>query len=437
MNAFRKLEPELQRNLIIFFCASLCFWGGLAGMIPNLALYVGSFGASNQEIGWVMASFAVGLLFFRPRMARLTDQVGRKPALLTGVLVIAIAPALYLAVGLLPQTIWVLPILGWQIKSVTVLLGLVRMFHGLSVAAFSTAYTAAVADLAPPQHRGELISTMSLASPVGMALGPALGGYLSGSFVLAFLTMTGMGSIGTLCVLSAKEPARVDTLQLEQTEGTAVQKSIRPENTPFWSLLLTPPIRIPALILLMVGIAFGSLVTFVPLYVQDQGWAFNIGLIYTASAIASFSIRTLTGRASDRLGRGRFISLGIFCYTLSMFTLWLSDTPETLLLAGLFQGAGSGTTIPIIAALMADRSQPNQRGLTFGLCMTGFDLGIALAGPLMGSIADYTGSYAIVFAIAGLMTSLGLIIFITTSSKDIAHSIRFALNGGRDVYAIK
>ncbi|EDX87398.1 transporter, major facilitator family [Synechococcus sp. PCC 7335] len=436
MNVFRKLEPELQRNLIIFFCASLCFWGGLAGMIPNLALYIGSFGASNQEIGWVMASFAVGLLFFRPRMARLTDQVGRKPALLTGVLVIAIAPVLYLAVGQLPQGVWTLPVLGWQIKSITVLLGLVRMFHGLSIAAFSTAYTAAVADLAPPQHRGELISTMSLANPVGLALGPALGGYLSGSFTLAFLTMTGMGSIGVLCVLSAKEPSR-EVLDSAIPAKSTTNRDEASRASPFWSLLLTPPIRVPALILLMVGISFGSIVTFMPLYVQSQGWRFNIGLIYTASAIASFSIRAFTGSASDRLGRGRFISLGILCYSLSTFTLWLSSGTQTLLLAGLLQGAGSGTTIPIIAALMADRSLPNQRGLTFGLCMTGFDLGIALAGPLMGRVADYTGSYAVVFAIASSMTLLGLIIFITTSSKDVSHSIRFALNGGRDVYAIK
>ncbi len=413
-------------------------------MIPNLALYVGSFGASNQEIGWVMASFAVGLLVFRPWMARLSDRVGRKPALLTGVVVIAIAPILYLAVGLLPQTVWALPGLGWQIKSATILLALVRMFHGLSIAAFSTAYTAAVADLAPPQHRGELISTMSLANPVGLALGPALGGYLSGSFTLAFLTMTGMGAAGTLCVLAAKEPARVKDSAPEDSPPTNKPRPSKEKATTekakrplFWSLLLTPPIRVPALILFMVGISFGSLVTFLPLYVQSQGWAFNIGLIYTASAIASFSTRAFTGGASDRLGRGRFISLGIFFYSLSMFTLWLSNSPEILLLAGIFQGIGSGTTIPIIAALMTDRSLPNQRGLTFGLCLTGFDLGIALAGPLMGQIADYTGSYALVFAISGFMTFIGLIIFITTSSKDIPHSVRFALDGGRDVYAIK
>jgi hypothetical protein len=42
-----------------------------------------------------------------------------------------------------------------------------------------------------------------------------------------------------------------------------------------------------------------------------------------------------------------------------------------------------------------------------------------------------------VFALAGVMTLLGLLIFITYSSKDLPHSIRFALNGGRDVYAIK
>ena len=86
---------------------------------------------------------------------------------------------------------------------------------------------------------------------------------------------------------------------------------------------------------------------------------------------------------------------------------------------------------------MTDRSQPHERGLTFGLCLTGFDLGIALAGPLMGRIVDATGSYALVFGFAGMMTFLGLIIFITTSSKDIPHSVKFALNDGRDVYAVK
>ncbi|MEL6776859.1 MAG: MFS transporter [Cyanobacteria bacterium J06597_16] len=458
MRLFLNLEASLRRNLIIFFGASLCFWGGLAGMLPNLALYIRSFGASNQEVGWVMASFAVGLLGFRPKMSRLTDTRGRKPALLIGVVVIALAPILYLDIMLVPQVTFTLPGLGWDIKLAVLLLALVRAFHGLSVAAFATAYTAAVADMAPPKNRGELISFMSLAGPTGMAMGPALGGYFKDSFALAFLAMTAIGTLGTLLVLISKEPPRpaldrpkADVKVAQRTESTAqpmltqtapsddTQKptKVAKKQPLFWSLMFAAPIRIPALMLFMVGTAFGAMVTFVPLYVEKMAWDINIGLIFTVSAIASFSIRTFSGTASDQLGRGRFISLGLTFYTLSMLTLYFANGPEMLLLAGAFQGAGSGTTIPIIAALMTDRSRPGERGLTFGLCLTGFDLGIALAGPIMGQIADLSGSYSLVFALAGIMTALGLAIFITTSSKDLPHSVQFALNGGRDVYAIK
>ncbi|MGB3297356.1 MAG: MFS transporter [Phormidesmis sp.] len=446
MRLFLTFEPALRRNLIIFFGASLCFWGGLSGILPNLTLYIKSFGASNQEVGWVMASFAVGLLVFRPKMSRFTDQQGRKPALLLGVSVIALAPMLYLAVGRVPPATLSLPILlpmgGWSVSSSVLLLALVRAFHGLSIAAFATAYSAAVADMAPPQHRGELISFMSLAGPTGMAMGPALGGYLSESFTLAFLTMTGMGTVGVLCVLMSKEPAKpvVDSpVGFHIDSGQSLESVAKPPaKAPFfWSQLFAPAIRIPALMLLMVGTAFGSMVTFMPLYVEKMGWDINIGLVFTSSAIASFCIRTFTGTASDRLGRGRFISLGLMFYTLSMGVMWLSSSPQMLLLAGILQGAGSGTTIPIIAALMTDRSRPGDRGLTFGLCLTGFDLGIALAGPVMGRVADISGSSSLIFALAGSMTLLGLMIFITHSSKDLSHSIRFALNGGRDVYAIE
>ena len=245
--------------------------------------------------------------------------------------------------------------------------------------------------------------------------------------------MTALGIIGTLCVLIAREPPRaaVDRQNIEASKDIPQRKRFA-----FWRMLFTAPIRIPALILFMVGTAFGTMVAFVPLHVRDMGIVVNIGLIYTVREIASFSIRAIAGKASDQMGRGRFISMGLVFYTLAMLTLGVSTSAPMLLLAGAFQGAGSGTLIPIIAALMTDRSRPHERGITFGLCLTGFDLGIALAGPVMGRIADFS-SYAAVFFLASIMTLTGLIIFITTSSKDLSHSVRFSLNGGRDVYAVK
>ncbi|MEO0455645.1 MAG: MFS transporter [Cyanobacteria bacterium P01_A01_bin.114] len=427
MSVFSSFSPALRRNLAVLFMAGLCFWAGLAGLLPSLPLYIETFGANGQQIGFVMASFGVGLLAARPMMARLTDQRGRKPVMMIGLGAIAAAPLSYLLIQFLPTMVWDGAVLGQplSVSSPVVLLMVFRAFHGLSIAAFVTAYSALVADLAPPENRGELIGYMSLVNPIGMALGPALGGYLYdlSGFTAVFLVMSAVGTLGFMGVLSSREPDPV----LGQTVATA--------NRKFWALLWTPPIRIPALMLLLVGLAFGSLATFIPLYARESHLDVNVGLIYTASAMASFAVRLPAGKASDRFGRGRFISIGLIFYTVSMAVLWLAHSVPMVLLAGALQGAGGGTLIPMVAALMADRSAPGERGLMFGLCLTGFDVGISLSGPLMGWVADLS-SYRDIFALAGAMTLLGLIIFITTSSKDLAHSMRFALGRGRDVYAI-
>lgn len=189
------------------------------------------------------------------------------------------------------------------------------------------------------------------------------------------------------------------------------------------------------MILFLVGLAFGTLSTFTPLYIREVGLDLSfVGLIYTASAIASFGVRLLSGRASDRYGRGRFISTSLLLYSLAMVILWSAHSGPIFLLGGLVQGTAAGMLIPMIAALMADRSGANERGRIFGLCMVGFDLGIALAGPVLGTLADTIG-YRGVFGLSALMTALGFVIFVTSSSKDLPHSLRFSLSHGRDVYA--
>ena len=436
MSIFARFDPALRWNLVTLFVAGLCFWAGLAGLLPALPLYIEEFGGSGQQVGMVMACFGLGLLATRPTMARLTDERGRKPALVIGIIAIAMAPLSYLVVQYLPTYTWAFNLFNqsWIIESPIVLMMIFRGFHGVSIAAFVTGYSALVADLAPPDQRGELIGYMSLVNPIGMALGPALGGYLLGgfSFSLVFLAMAGIGAVGLFCSISVYEPERL----LPPVASAASRSTESSEKPRFWSLLWLPAIRIPALILLLVGIAFGSLATFIPLYARENELVLNVGLIYAASAIASFTIRVLVGKASDRLGRGRFISLGLVFYTLSMVLLWVAQGVPWVLLAGVVQGIGGGMLIPMVAALMADRSTTHDRGLMFGLCLTGFDIGISLSGPIMGWFADVT-SYRDIFGVAAMMTALGLLIFMTTSSKDLGHSLRFALSGGKDVYAIE
>ncbi|MEB3268096.1 MAG: MFS transporter [Leptolyngbya sp.] len=429
MTVFAQFSPALRWNLAILFVAGLCFWAGLAGLLPTLPLFIETLGATGQQIGMVMASFAIGLLAARPWLSRLADERGRKVVLLIGISAIAIAPFLYLWASALPPWTWTWT---WGDRRLTVngllmVLMVFRAFHGLSIAAFVVAYSALVIDISPPGQRGEMLGYMSLVNPIGMALGPALGGFLLAwsNFLVAFLAMGLVGLAGLLCVTQIQEPPR-----------PPIDRTRPPANPMFWRLLWTPRVRTPAIILLMVGLAFGTLSTFVPLFVRETGLDLNVGLIYTASALASFSIRLLVGRASDRHGRGRFITVSLLLYTLSMAVFWQAQTPAMFLLAGLIQGGAAGTLIPMIAALMGDRSHPEERGKVFGLVMVGFDLGIALAGPIFGSFADWI-SYRGTFGLSGLMTFIAFLVFVTASSKDLRHSLRFAFGHGRDVYAVE
>ncbi|MBE9126141.1 MULTISPECIES: MFS transporter [unclassified Coleofasciculus] len=410
MKLFSTIEAQQRQNLLVLFATGLLFWSGLASMLPTLPPYIEDLGGTKQQVGMVMGCFAIGLLLFRPKLGHLADQRSRKLVVIIGTIVAAIAP------------------LGYLVADSIGLLMVLRAFHGISIAAFTTGYLALVADLSPVRQRGELIGYMSLVTPVGMALGPALGGLLQGAagYTALFLFSGGLGFLAAVCASQVGEPERVQVSQ---------QKTAQPTLKTIWRLLTSPRLRIPATVLLLVGLAFGSLSTFIALFIRETGINLNAGWFFTAAAIASFMMRLVAGRASDRYGRGLFITGSLICYGLSMVLISQARSPQAFLLAGFIEGAGAGTLLPMMIALISDRSSGTERGQVFAACISGFDLGIAIAGPVFGAIADPLGYEGIFTLMAGL-TFLALMIFITQSSKNLSHSLRFATGRERDIYAL-
>jgi MFS family permease len=407
LKAFHTFDANLRRNLLTLFTAGLLFWSSTAMFLPTLPVYMESIGSSKQEIGIVMGGFAIGLLLFRPILGRLADQYGRKLLLLIGTTVAVLAPFGYLAFTSIP------------------LLMLVRIFHGISVAAFTTGYSALVADLAPIAIRGEIISYMSLTAPLGLAIGPALGGYLEAEtgYSSLFLLSAAFASIG---LLSASKVINPPVQKYEQNTGS---------NQKFWQILISPRVRVPALVMLLVGVSVGAVHVFVSLFIKSTQVDFNAGLFFTIAAIASFSFRLFTGKASDRFGRGLFITFGISAYTLACLILSQANSTYAFILAALAEGCGGGTVISMITTLMADRSLAHERGRIFALCIAGFDLGLAIAAPLLGFVAEKFG-YQTMFGYSAGLTFLGLLIFLTLSSKNLSQSLRFALGRTEDTYSL-
>ena len=411
MNELLRLKPQVKQNLLFLFAAGLLFWTSITLLLPVLPAYVQDVGGTTQQVGLVMGCFAIGLLCSRTWLGQIADRRSRKIVILIGATVAAIAPIGYIFMN---------SIFG---------LAAMRAFHGISIAAFTIGYSALVVDIAPKEHRGKLIGYMNLAVPVGMSFGPALGGFLQTNTSYATLF-----AVSASCGFSALFIAS----QLRDSSDRQIKGQTENARIPvrsFQELVSNSALIVPGIVLFLVGLVFGSLVAFLPLYVRELGLDFNVGLFYTVVAIASFTVRIFMGRVSDSYGRGILITCSLFFYIISMFLLARSQTQEMLLLAGMTEGMGAGILIPTVLALISDRSYSNERGRVYALCLGGFDVGIALAGPVLGFLETYL-SYRGVFTVATVLAVVALVIFVTKANKNLASSIRFALGRDKDAFAL-
>ncbi|MGA1410572.1 MAG: MFS transporter [Prochlorotrichaceae cyanobacterium] len=489
ITALETLSPNCRRSLKRLFGAGLLFWGSLSMLLPTLPLYISDRGGDLQQVGLVVGSFAIGLLCFRPWLGQSADRQGRKPVLLAALGVAATAPVGYLLMGNLALLI------GW------------RTYHGLSVAGFTIAYLTWVVDLVPPAQRGEIIGYMTLVNPIGLSVGPALGGFLLEAFGYPplFLTASLLGSLSLFLASTAQErpeaivnfpslenaPANTEFADPPLTSPPFGKTSSLPAHSlgywlqsfvlplgwrvvvimfamgaipilvhglglssyliwfflPFYGLaaflglhlhpgsqVWRPGIWVIPLCLLLLGLSFGTVTTFIALFLKTTGLALNPGWFYTTAALASFSVRLIVGRYSDRYGRGIFLTASFLLYTLAMLQLANATTIVAFLGGAAFEGAGFGILISIIAALVADRSPAQERGQIFSICLAGLDVGIAIAGPLLGSWADYQG-YRATFQVATLLSGLALLVFLLYGNKTLLSSLRFGLGLSPDDYA--
>ena len=411
LTTFSNLDTQLRKNLTAIFWTGLFFWSSMSSQLPTLPLYIRTLTQSFDQIGIIMGSFAIGLLVFRSYLGKLSDRKGRRYTMRIGLIVAAVIPLCY---ALLPS----IP-----------LLMLFRAIHGISIAAFASSYSALIADIAPIEKRGEVIGYMSLVNPLGLAIGPALGGLMQEAwgYQPLFITASLLAFAGLLLTTQIEDKANESD---RQTATTTVTKS------KFWQTFLSSRVRVPSTILLLVGIAFGTLSAFMPILMQQKNISLNAGLFYMAAALSGFIIRFPVGRLSDEWGRGVFISIGICFYALTMGIICFASSNYQFLLAGVSEGLGSGILIPAIVALLADRTFPQERGYVFGMTWMGFDLGIAFAGPVMGKMISLVGITNI-FAIATGFCILGLIVFGTQSNKSASESFKFAIGKTSDRYAVK
>jgi multidrug resistance protein len=152
--------PRRRALAVLFFTVFLTILG-FGIIIPNLAYYARDFEASPFQIGALMATYSVMQFFLCPWWGALSDRVGRRPILVTGLVGAGLSFLLF-------GVAWSLPVLFAA-----------RILSGaLASAALPTAM-AYVADVTDEKGRGKGMGLMGAAIGLGFTIGPAIGGELS------------------------------------------------------------------------------------------------------------------------------------------------------------------------------------------------------------------------------------------------------------------
>jgi MFS family permease len=378
------------RSFYLLIVANLFFFSSFQWTFGTLPGYVQALGGDAAQIGLAFGLFTLSAVAARPVIGWLIDRWGRKPVLLLGSGLFTLSPILYSLAGSL-----------WPFMAV-------RLLHGVGIAAFTTAYTALVADLAPPARRGEAVGLSGVTNNLGMLLAPALGLHVAGNWGYGphFWLAAAIAALGFILLLPISEPQRN-----QSDAGQGVQLGEVARRRPVW---------VAALASTGLAVAYGVVISFLPPFAAERSLA-AVGAYFTLFALAMMVAQAVAGWLSDRVGRRAVAAPGMALVVLSMVGLALAATDAALLAAGAGLGLSWGLVRAGLDTAVVDAVTAEARGTALGFLYMFFDIGVGVGSFGLGVLAQAQGYTAAVYA-AALWAALALAGYLIWSPRRLGPS---------------
>lgn len=369
-------------------------------ILPELNAELRSRGGADW-VGWIIPAFSFSALIARPFSGWITDNLGRRVAMIGGCLFCIIAGCFY------P---WVTSVAGFLV---------VRAIHGFSTGFTPTGFTAFTADVVEESHRGRAMGWQGMFNNLGTTIGYALGALIAMHFGVNWMYYTSAALAATAWLLF---------LQLPETR---IESNKRKFQFSLGQLFYWPAWK-PSLIMFLVCISLGSILTVMADFTLALGYE-NKGLFLSIYIGVSLLFRLISGRVSDLLGRAWSTAIGTFSQVLSMAILmymaWELDHELQLGctscsrmgfgwfgLSAILYGMGQGFNAPSLFAWASDTADAQHRGRAMAMLFMFLEMGIIAGGLtanyfIEGASWNYPGIFAVSaggFA-AGLLLSLAWI----------------------------
>ncbi|MBK8792426.1 MAG: MFS transporter [Holophaga sp.] len=332
-----------------------------------------------EEAATAMALYGLGALAASPISGRLADRLGHRRilawSLFTSALAILVIPYLHARIVLFP---------------------LIALWSALNQA-FWPASMALITDMATPEQRKQAFVLHRLASNLGIAIGPAVGGIIAHYSFTALFWIDGITTLLGLIVLLVWVPATIR----ETHEGTASLSGWRDTRLLLFLLATVPAILV-----------FTQIHGALPLWVsRDLGHGTRLfGLVFTLNTGLILLLEVALNTRLAAWTHGHQLGLGAMLIALGFGLTGFAKPYSILVMSVVFWSLGEMIFLPASSDAVAAMAPRDRRGEYMGLYSMTWTVALSL-GPWLGLLTYAKLGPQILWAACGavaLISSLTL-----------------------------
>ena len=374
-----------MKGLLVLFVTAFVDMVGLAMIVPLLPYYASEMGATATTVGLLVAAFSAAQLSVAPAWGRFSDQYGRRPAILAGLVLSAVAYLIFAYAGSIP------------------LLLVSRLVQGAGGGTIGVVQ-AYVADACPPEERTKSLGWLSAVTSLGAVVGPAFGS--------ALIAVGGPHAPGLAAAVFALLVAgfalrflpEAHQLRMSSSHAIPSRTTGREAVTRVLSHWRDPASRLIWIYTVGIGAFYGT-IQVVPLLLTARFGVTERNIGYFVMYLGGMGVvvrSLLLGRAVDRLGETRLSTLGILILAAGLAATGIAGGWRLLAIGFTLMPLGTAFLFPCVTGLLSRVVPGNERGLYMGVQHTFGGVSRVLFPIASGALMDRFG-VGVPFWLAGIL----------------------------------
>ncbi|MDR2382864.1 MAG: MFS transporter [Prevotellaceae bacterium] len=330
----------------------------------------------HSEVGIVLSSYTLAMLFARSLSGYLVDTLSRKRLFMYSLVCFSI-------------------LFGGYIPATTISMFMIlRFFHGAAWGVTTVSGNTIAIDIIPSSRRAEGIGFYGLSMNLSMAIAPWAGLLIYNNLGYVFLVgfCVFVSAVASLIVLSMKIKPRIP--KREASPKLSLDRFI---------LVKALPVSVN---LIFCAIAYGTLISYGVLYGEEIGIN-NPGVMFLFMALGLGLSRIFSGRLVDR-GNVHLVSVTATVILAVSFAIFaLIHNVYVYSIASFMIGLGFGSIAPAFQTMFVNMGTNNQRGTANSTYLTSFDIGIG-TGMLIGGYVSAHANMAMVYVVSALLCAIAI-----------------------------